>query len=632
MRTEIRKTVDLIAPQEYRRLAVTLLAMLVAAILQVIGVASIMPFITLVANPEIVQQNPWMSWAYERSGVQSTRQFLVVIGFLVLLLLAATNAFTAFSRWLTLHFVWATHHRLAVRLLEKYLHQPYSFFLQRNTAKLSKSLLAEVKEAMQGVFIPMMEVTARVLTALLLVLLLFIVDPLLSALVACILGSAYGSVYIAIRKKQKSLGVQRLAANGSRFQAASEAFGGIKDVKILEREQHFLARFRAPSIHYSQTNATNAVMRELPRFALETIAFGGVIATLIYLLETRDSLDQVLPVIALFAMAAYRLMPALQAIFAGLTSIRFHSPALAALHKDLYRTQRGPASVLPLSQGSRECQADTLPFRREIRFENVGFHYPKSAKAAIQDISLLIPRNHTIGLIGTTGSGKTTLVDLLLGLFEPSSGQILIDDVPLTVENVSAWKRNLGYVPQSIFLTDNTIADNIAFGVSEELIDRPALERAARAAHIHTFIKDLPLGYDTVVGERGVRLSGGERQRIGIARALYRNPDILIMDEATSALDGITEDAVMQAIRSLSGHKTIILIAHRLTTVQNCDTIYMLENGSVVAEGTFASLAASNLTFRAMANEAQSGSTTCARPGQDAALVEPPIRRAVALP
>jgi ATP-binding cassette, subfamily B, bacterial PglK len=600
---EVRKVIDLLEPEQRWRAVIVLAAMLATALLQSAGVVSVMPFIGLVADPQIVHRNPWMAWGYAQAGVENTRQFLIILGFLALLLLAVTNAFAAFSRWLSLRFVWDTHDRLSQRLLHKYLSESYSFYLDRNTATLSKSLLGEVRAVVDNILLPWMDVLAKAATVGVFVLLLVMVDPVLAVLSAGTLSGIYAVIYLATRNRQRELGLRREKAFGDRFQITGEAFGGIKDVKVLGSESYFLSRFREASRRYSQTTTAHSIASELPRFALETVAFGGIIGTIIYLLETRETLVHVLPVLALYALAGFRLIPALQSIFGSLTIIRFYFPSVATLHADLYRVPSGePPFTTPPVGASGACPI-TLAFEREIRVERLSFHYPNTTRAALEDISLVIPIRHSVGLVGTTGSGKTTLADLLLGLFTPTSGQILIDGVPLTEANLRAWKRHIGYVPQSMFLSDNSIAQNIAFGVPRDHIDRAAVERAARAAHLHDFIERLPLGYETAVGERGVRLSGGERQRVAIARALYRDPTVLVMDEATSALDGATEDTVMQAIRGLSGQKTIILVAHRLTTVRDCDVIFLFEGGRLAAQGTFSALANGNQIFRAMARE-----------------------------
>jgi ATP-binding cassette, subfamily B, bacterial PglK len=341
-------------------------------------------------------------------------------------------------------------------------------------------------------------------------------------------------------------------------------------------------------------NTINAVISELPGYALETVAFGGILVIVLYILGTQDDIGQAVAVMSLYALAGYRLMPALQQVFAGFAKARFFTAALDHLHSELVEEIR-PAPLVPVSDD------ETLKFERDISLDRVSFSYPESDEVTVLDVSLRIDKNSTVGMAGSTGSGKTTLVDLLLGLHEPQQGSLQVDGVRLDHTNMSAWRKRLGYVPQHIYLLDDTLVRNIAFGVRDEDIDLAAVGRAARIAHLHDFVNSLPDGYATIVGERGVRLSGGQRQRIGIAPALYHDPDVLVLDEATSALDGITEDAVIQAIRELSRQKTIILVAHRLVTLRDCDAIYLFDRGTLVASGTHGELMEKNVEFRAMA-------------------------------
>jgi ATP-binding cassette, subfamily B, bacterial PglK len=592
-----RKAVALIERGERWKLFVLFAAMVVTGLLQTAGVASIMPFIGVAANPDIVTEQALLARVYEALGFTSEQSFLLFLGVSVIVLIAVANAFMALTLWLSLRFVWSAHHRISERLIQQYLHQPYSFYLGRNTARMSKTLLSEVKEVIRGVMVPGMDVLARAVAALFVVLLLVLVDPVLATLVAVALVLSYALVYLSVRRRQRNLGHRRLAAQTQRYKSASEAFGGIKDVKVLGREAHFIARFRQPSLDYSRANASNAVVAEMPRFALETIAFGGIVAVLLYLLETRDTLADVLPLIALYAVAGNRLLPAFQQIFAGLTKIRFHAPAL----DDLYADMNEAAAIAPVAVALAADDGEPLPFEQEVRFDRVSFRYPGSGAFALKEVDLVVPAAATVGFVGSTGAGKTTIVDLLLGLFEPSEGRILIDGVTLDDSTAAAWRRRLGYVPQSIYLCDDTIARNIAYGIPDGEIDRDAVERAGRAAQLDGFVRSLPEGYDTVVGERGVRLSGGERQRLGIARAIYHDPDVLVLDEATSALDPKTEEAVLRCVHDLPGRRTVVMIAHRLSTVRACDVIYLLEGGAVSAQGTFEALSTTNSAFRALA-------------------------------
>jgi len=333
---------------------------------------------------------------------------------------------------------------------------------------------------------------------------------------------------------------------------------------------------------------------------LEVVAFGGIILIAVYLIAVQNNLQQVIPMLGLYAFAGYRLMPALQQAFNGIASARFNIAALDAIHRGLENQVAEP--VHTNGRTAENQQEFVLPLNKRLVLDQVSFTYPGAKEAAIQHLSLEIPAHTTVGFVGKTGSGKTTTVDLILGLLRPQEGMISVDGTPLQGDAVRHWQQNIGYVPQHIYLADDTVARNIAFGVAEDEIDLDAVRDAARRAHIADFIEsDLPEQWETVVGERGVKLSGGQRQRIGIARALYHNPSVLVFDEATSALDQKTETDVMEAIYELEGNHTILMIAHRLSTVQRADKIVMLERGRKVGEGSYDELAHRHAKFRSMA-------------------------------
>jgi len=579
-------------------------AMLLMGFVSTLGIASIMPFMAVVANPDVVHENRWLAWAYEAGGFDTPNQFLFALGFLTLGIIAASNGISALTTWLVARFTHSLNFDLSRKLLEKYLSQSYAFYLGRNSSRLAKNVLAEVNAVVNGIISPVVQLFAKCITTILILALLLYVDVVLAVIVAVVLGVLYGSVYLLVRSKQTELGRRKVEANSQRYKAAHEAFGGIKDVKVLGREAHFVRAFSVPAYRYARTNASNSIISSIPRYALETIAFGGILIIVLYLIQVYRDLGQVLPIISLYAFAAYRLMPAFQGILSSLTRMRFNLAPLDDLYSDLVgdRLEHQRESCVLADSANHEHEAvGKIEFENEIVLDRVSFSYPATDRPALGNISLTIPKNTTVGLIGQTGAGKTTLVDILLGLYEPTSGIMSIDGKALNRDDLISWRRRIGYVPQQIFLGDNDITRNIAFGIPEREIDLGAVERAARTAHIHEFVESLPDGYGTRVGERGVRLSGGQRQRVGIARALYHNPDVLVMDEATSALDNLTEDAVMDAIRELSGKKTMVLIAHRLSTVENCDCIVMLEDGQVVASGRYGELLATSPEFRAMA-------------------------------
>jgi ABC-type multidrug transport system fused ATPase/permease subunit len=571
--------------------------MLLMALLETLGVASILPFMRLVADPSVLHEEGLLNSVYSALDFQSPEQFTLFVGTALLALIVIANGFGAFTTWLTFRVVWDQNHRLASRLLGRYLNRPYSFFLQRNTADLGKNVLAEVGSFIQGVLLPSFHMLASGLVVCLMVGLLAFVNVVLVLIVGGSLGAAYGVLYVLLRRRQLRLGVRRFRENGRRFQAANEALMGIKDVKVLGREASFLERFRKPSRRFTRAAASNQVVSKLPRYALETIAFGGLLLILLYSVRVSGSISDTLPMLSLFAFAGYRLMPALSVLFASVVQIRFNIPALQHLHEQLCGDEPDETSHTEL----KGLPIEGLELRQSLVLNDVSFTYEGAEVSALSDVNLEIRRNQTVGLVGRTGAGKTTLVDVILGLLYPTGGYLEADGSPLVGDRLQQWKRICGYVPQEIFLCDNSIRENIAFGIPEDEIDQSMVEKAARTAQIHEFIVGLPAAYDTVVGDRGVRLSGGQRQRIAIARALYNNPQVLIMDEATSSLDGATEAAVMEVISKLGRAKTLIIIAHRLSTVRACDSIYLLQGGRCVAKGTYDELVRDNPHFRLLA-------------------------------
>ncbi|MBZ0159613.1 MAG: ABC transporter ATP-binding protein/permease [bacterium] len=589
----LKKILDLLTPNERRRAALLLVMVLVMALLDVIGVASIMPFMAVLANPHLIETNAILARIYAALGFSDAQAFLFSLGVMAFVALVVSLAFKAITTYAQLRFTLMREYSLGTRLIAGYLHQPYAWFLNRHSADLGKTVLLEVNQVIDGAMMPMMILVAQGAVALALLGLLLAVDPKLALIVGGVLGMAYGLIYRLISGFLSRIGSERLAANEGRFTVVSEAFGGIKEVKVAGLENAYVQRFAHPAEIYARHQASASVIGQLPRFALEAVAFGGMLLVVLYLMAGSGGLATALPIIGLYAFAGYRLMPALQQIYGSFTKLRYVGPSLNVLHADL-------VGFVPSVHADRETAP--LVLARAITLNGITFAYPKALQPALKDLNLRIPARSSVGLVGVTGSGKTTTVDLILGLLEPDAGSLEVDGVPIDASNRRRWQRAIGYVPQQIYLADDTVAANIAFGLEPKQIDQAAVERAARIANLHDFvIYELPQGYATTVGERGVRLSGGQRQRIGIARALYHNPQVLILDEATSALDNLTEKAVMEAVHNLGHEITIILIAHRLTTVRECDRIYLLRRGRITAQGTYDELIEGNETFRAMA-------------------------------
>ena len=592
----IKKVFELLTPPERKSASALMGMILVMAFLDMLGVASILPFIAVLSNPELVQTNAVLNTAFTTTrhiGIDTPEQFLFALGVLVFVLLVTSLAFKALTTYAQTRFALMREYSIGKRLVEGYLHQPYSWFLDRHSADLGKSILSEVQQVIDHGIFPLMNLMAQSIVALALLILLIIVDPLLALSVGVVLGLAYVGIFAVMSGWLKRLGQARIDANEERFVALSEAFGAAKEVKVGGLEHAYIQRFTKPAKIYAKGNATAKVIGQLPRFAMEAIAFGGMLLVILYLMAKSGSFASAMPVIALYAFAGYRLLPGLQQIYGALTQLRFVGPSLDALHQNLGSLQVADP---------QHDQIKRLPFNQAIVLNQVSYRYPNASRPALKGMDLTIPAYSKVGFVGATGSGKTTTVDVILGLLEPQEGSLSVDGQSITAANYRRWQRAIGYVPQHIYLADDSVTANIAFGVNAEDIDHKSIERAAKIAHLHEFVSnDLPDGYATSIGEHGVRLSGGQRQRIGIARALYHKPQVLIMDEATSALDNLTEQAVMQAVNNLGHDITIILIAHRLSTVRQCDRIYLLEQGQVKAQGTFEELTQANKQFRAMA-------------------------------
>lgn len=598
MLTTYKKLLSLLDARDRRRALLMFSIMLATAVSEVVGVASVMPFIAVLANPAVVQENVYLARAYDVLGFTEQNDFLLALGLGFFFMLVGSLALKALGSWAQLRYSFNRSVSWSVRLIGAYLRQPYEWFLNKHSSDLATSILSEVDTVINSALVPAMQVVAQSLVAVLLLGLLVVVDPLLALGAAIVLGGGFASVSVYFRKRMRTISQERYAANRARYHVVQEAFGGIKDVKLGNIENMVLARFRVPSVVRSERQISAGLIGQMPSMVMQGLLFGGMLLVLLYLVGVHGTFQEALPVVGLYALAGYRLMPAVQKVFESSTKLRTSEAAIDSLAEDLTTLERTSAD----REAERQQDAPRLPLRELLSLSDVRYSYPGQERAALDGVSLSIPAFHSIGLVGSTGSGKTTLVDIVLGLLSPHSGSMVVDGTPVDGSTVRRWQRSLGYVPQQIFLADDTIAANIAFGIPQRLIDMEAVERASRIANLHEFIEtDLPEGYRTKVGERGVRLSGGQRQRIGIARALYHDPDVLIMDEATSALDNLTEQAVMDAVHSLSRRKTLIMIAHRLTTVRDCDCIFLLEHGRLVAQGSYDELIESNDRFRRLA-------------------------------
>jgi ABC-type multidrug transport system fused ATPase/permease subunit len=568
---DLKKTWAVFTPTEQRKAIWMLVLVVLMAMAETLGVLSIMPFLSVLGRPAVIQENALLLAAYNRFSFHSSQGFIIALGLASIALVIASSAFKTVALHLLNRFVHLERHSLSSRLLSRYLHQPYEFFLTRNASILSKNVLSEVDQLLFELIQPLSQLIAQGAVVLAMALLIFCYDPLTAACIVAALGLLYGTIYGLVRKRLARIGKERQAANAQRYQACNEALGGIKDVKITHSASAYQAQFDWASRLLSRHMATNDTLSQSPLYLVEATGYSMLILIALVLLLRSNDIAHVLPALGLYGFAAYRMLPAAQIMYRGFAKLRVSSAALQSIHHDL---------ALP-EETSTTAGAALVP-QHEIRLEGIRYAYPSTPDKPVFDgFNLRIPANTSIGIVGRSGAGKSTLMDLLLGLLRPQAGIISVDGTPITVNNITAWQRAIGYVPQHIYLADATVAENIAFGIQKKKIDAHAVQRAARAAQIHDIITELAHGYETKIGDRGIRLSGGQRQRLGIARALYNDPAVIFFDEATSALDPETEDALNESIRVLSGKKTIAIIAHKESSLKCCQMrITLAENNT----------------------------------------------------
>lgn len=596
MLSTVKRFFSFLSAHERKQILWLIVIMLLMSTLEILGIFSILPFMTLVANPNAIHSNKFLSSLYRSFDFHDNTTFLYFLGCTSMGLILFSNTFGFVSTRYMNRFIFSLDSSISERLLMRYVQKPYIFFLNCNTSDLIKNILSEVSAVTNGVILPGMQIIAKSFVCFLICILLIIANPLLAMVTFSSLGGAYACIYLIIRQRIERLGAEREENNARRFRVANEALGGIKDIKIYGKEEVFQGRFSTVSQLFAESCSTHITIAQLPKYVLEIVAFGGIIAITLFLLGSQQRFEYVFYVLGLYAIAAYRLLPAIQQVFGGITSIRFYMKSMDSLCQGIEPHEEERTRVMRPDEG---C---IIPMRENIKLQELTFYYPGTNKPIIKALNMTIKSKTSIAFVGLTGSGKTTLIDIIVGLLLPQEGQMLVDNIRITNENIPAWRKNCGYVPQHIYLLDDTITKNIAFGISGRDIDLNATVNAARVAGLHEFImNNLPDQYDTTIGERGVRLSGGERQRLGIARALYHNPDLIIFDEATSALDGMTEAGIMREIHGLSHKKTLILVAHRLSTVKECDVIYLLNRGRIVATGSYDELITTNRMFQEMA-------------------------------
>lgn len=568
-----------------------LLLTFLVALIEIVGIASMMPFFGIIGNPNAIQKSKVLSWLYTYFNFSSSLQFISFLGFCVIGIILFSNAIKGYSACINNKYIAELRLSLQTRLLGNYIKQPYSFFLNKNSSELNKIIWSDIEFVISYTVTPFIQIVSNGILLILVMTMIAMVQLKTAIILGLVVSVFLGLFVIIVRMRDKNAAFERGEAAKGAFVVLNEILGGIKDIKVYQKEQGFSDKFFFNSKVYANLWAKSVTLAQLPKFVLESMAFGILISVTLVIIYTYNDMGMILPILGLYAFAAYKIVPAIQVIFQGVASFKQGWPSLVQIHDDIL------LSIDPqfLSSTSKTC----LPLKNLISFNNIYFQYVDSDNSILNGVNCEIQCNTTVGIVGGTGAGKTTLIDIMLGLHKPKSGNLKVDNNIIDFENLSEWKNMIGYVPQQIFLTDASIEENIAFGIPKELINFEQVQNAACLASIDDFIEnELPNKYNTIVGERGVRLSGGQRQRIGIARALYTNPKVLILDEATSSLDNLTESFIINALEKLNGKCTIVIVAHRFSTIQRCDKIIVLANGKVVSEGKFEELTLHSNEFK----------------------------------
>lgn len=597
-RDHLKRIRELLDDADMRQLRAMLVTILAMGILETIGIASILPFMTLVADPGMIERSGWLKELYLFIGFESSREMLIWSGIAVMVLFTASLSFGAFTSWFIQKSIWSIAHRLSMRMVHRYTELPYEFFLTHDSSELLKKLISDVTRFVSGILTAGSQFTVYTTLSLMIFCMLLVAEPFVALSAFGVFSGTYVLLHRVLHGYINDLGKQRMEMSYQRFRTFTDVIGGLKAIKTYGVSRYFTTRFEDASAGLSKLHPKYHLVVVLPRYAIEFLAFGTILLTIIFWLSSGDAFAERLPLLTLFALAAYRLLPALNKAYDSAAQISHNLPVIEEVHKDL--VQEAPHEIIDHDEVQQ-----TLPFTRALTIRELRFAYQSSETDVLRDIDITIDKGSKVALVGSTGSGKSTLMDILVGLLIPSPGSFTIDDEPLTHKNVAAWRRHIAYVPQDGFLYDADIAGNIAFGVEPDRIDMARIRYASRVAQIADFIEnDLPDGYATQAGERGVRLSGGQRQRIALARAIYRGPSVLLLDEATSALDAVTEEAVVEALHDGFPDLTMVMIAHRLSTVRHCERILVIERGRIVGHGSYDELRASNAVFRQMVEAA----------------------------
>lgn len=549
---------------------------ILGSVAELLGVAIVLPIVNLAIDTNY-EQNIWVSFVTKITGETEKETILLILVGMVIVIYILKNLYISWMYSRLYYYSANVRRKMSVKLMRAYMKQPYSFFLQKNSSELIRSVQEDASRIYE-IVLNLLQILSNGLTALALLVTLIVTNPLMTLLVCLLLGICAVLVLFVVQKKTREYGRISQKYSSILIQILQQTFGGIKEVKILNTEKHFVDDYSDAYLAQTEVTRKYSLSNTLPKYLIEMVCIVGIMVYLgLNILFNPNYLD-IIPQLAVFVAAAYKLLPSVNAVYAYMNTIVYNRASLDVVYRDVKE-----ADALPDESEYVEGEITPLPLQDKITIQDVSYSYQDAEKSVLEKVSFEIPKGKSVALVGPSGGGKTTTADVIIGLLEPTEGKVLVDGVDIR-DNLPGWKSQIGYIPQTIFLSDDSIRNNIAWGIPEDEIDDEKIWKALEGAQLKEFVESLPDGIKTEVGERGARISGGQRQRIGIARALYRNPEVLVFDEATSALDNETEKEVMKAIDGLQGTKTILMIAHRLSTIENCDAVYRVENGKVERE------------------------------------------------
>lgn len=558
--------------KEKLKFVILTIMVVIGSFFELLSISLFSPFIELIMDSEAINDNAVLVYIKNLLSLQKTEDFLTLLAIVIMLVYIIKNIFIIWQKNVIYQFSYGMQRKLSTRLLKAYMHEPYTFHLKKNISELQRSMQEDAGQFANGM-LHFMEMVAEVCVCIVIGVYLFIVSKSITVIIVGLLIICLGIFTVITKKYSHEWGIEGQKSKAKIYQWMNQALGGIKEIKVLNRENIFVRNYDEYHGRYVRVLRLNRLIGTMPKYIIEMVSIVGMLAAIIVKMHFgQKELQDFVPQLATFAVAAFRLLPATGRINEHMSAVIYASPSVDLIFHDLKEVEALDYTNKPVDQ--------TWHFDRQLDIKHVSYHYPDSSVNVIEDVSFKIEKGKTVAFIGASGAGKSTMVDIILGLLPPTMGKVLADDLDI-YKNLPTWQKEIGYIPQTIYLSDDTIRNNIAFGIDEKQIDEEAIERALKQAQLFEFVDSLAEGLDTLVGDRGVRLSGGQRQRIGIARALYHNPEVLVLDEATSALDTDTEKAVMEAIDNFKGEKTIIIIAHRLTTIKNADIVYEVADGKV---------------------------------------------------